>query len=197
VFHWLNRKPALPPFSKSNPGQGTSFRVGFSNADRSWEDQADVLVMLAAVLESRGIEFERKKERLEFENGLIARPQFVELQPRDDGSVRTATTVELNHPELCPLGTFEYQHSIGSTLTAWRSKPWDAEAGCPKAVGLLRASTSVVARSQPLMSQQHNAECGECHPSALYRRRHWMPHWRDPRKTLLQRRSGCGFPILR
>ena len=116
MFRWLNRKAALPPVSKANPGQGTSFRVGFSNADRSWEDQADVLVTLAAVLESRGIQFGRKKERLEFANGLIARPQFVELQPRDDGLVRTATTVELNHPELCPIGTFEFQHSFGSNL---------------------------------------------------------------------------------
>jgi hypothetical protein len=71
---------------------------------------------LATVLKGRGIAFDRKKDGIQLDNGLIARPQFVELQPRDDGLVRTVTTIEMNHPVLCPTGTFEYQHSIGSTV---------------------------------------------------------------------------------
>jgi hypothetical protein len=115
MFNWLKRKSILPAFSSANPGKGTWVRVAFSNGERSWSEKADSLGALAAVLEGRGIGFRRGDGHLELENGLIARPQFVHLQPRDDGSVQTATTLEINHPTLCPGGTFEYQHSLGST----------------------------------------------------------------------------------
>jgi len=107
---------ALPAISEANPGRGTSARVAFAGPERTWEDQADALDSLASVLQSRGMKLERMQERLELENGLILRPQIVGVQPRDDGAVRTATTIEVNHPVLCPAGTFEYQHSIGSTV---------------------------------------------------------------------------------
>ena len=60
--------------------------------------------------------FAREDGRLEFNNGLIVRPQFVKLQPRDDGLVHTITTIEINHHSLCPRGTFEYQHSVGPSV---------------------------------------------------------------------------------
>jgi len=116
MFSWLKRHPPIPPFSAANPGRGPTFRVAFSNAQRSWEEEADSLATLASVLESRGMPFARKDGRLEFDNGLVVRPQFVELQPRDNGSVRTVTTIEVNHRSLCPFGTFEYQHSIASSV---------------------------------------------------------------------------------
>ena len=116
MFRWLSRKPALPSFSSANPGQGTSIRVGFSSARRDWGEEADTLASLAAVLESRDVKFRRGETHLEIGSGLIVRPQFVRLRPQDDKSVQTTTTVEINHAGLCPRGTFEYQHSIGSTL---------------------------------------------------------------------------------
>lgn len=60
--------------------------------------------------------FARKDGRLEFDNGLVVRPQFVKVRPRDDGSVGTTTTIEVNHRALCPFGTFEYQHSVGTSV---------------------------------------------------------------------------------
>ena len=116
MFSWLNRKLPLPAFSAGNPGKGTSIRVGFANAQRNWSEEADALESLCAVLAARETKFKRGETHLELENGLIARPQFVVLRPRDDQTVNTITTVEINHPVLCPQGTFEYQHAVGSTV---------------------------------------------------------------------------------
>jgi hypothetical protein len=115
MFGWFRRKPTLPPISSANPGRGPWIRAGFSNSERSWGEEADALDILVEVLKGRSLPFVRGKEHVQIDNGLVLRPQFVELQPRDDGLVRTATTVEVNHPELCPEGTFEYQHFIGQT----------------------------------------------------------------------------------
>lgn len=73
--------------------------------------------VLVDVLKVRGLRFRNGKTHLEFPSGLIVRPQFVRLQPRDDGRVLTITTVEINHPQLVPDGAFEYQHSIGPTMS--------------------------------------------------------------------------------
>jgi hypothetical protein len=116
MIRWLNRAPVIPPFSKANPGDGTSVRVGFSRANRTWEEEANVLTALISLLKSRGMRPRHAQEWLALSNGLILRPQFVSLQPRDDEAVATTTTIEVNHPVLCPEGTFEYQHSIGNTL---------------------------------------------------------------------------------
>ena len=116
MFNWLKQQTPLPPFSAANPGKGSSIRVGFSNAQRNWTEEADSVVALASELESRGMRFAREDGRLEFNNGLIVRPQFVKLQPRDDGLVHTITTIEINHHSLCPRGTFEYQHSVGPSV---------------------------------------------------------------------------------
>jgi hypothetical protein len=116
MLSWLRPLPVRPPFSAGNPGQGTTLRAGFSTAARNWEESADVLQCLAGVLRSRGVKLKQGKERLDLENGLILRPQFVNLQPFDDGSVRTTSTIEINHLALCPAGTFEYQHCAGDTV---------------------------------------------------------------------------------
>jgi len=117
MFDWLKPKVVLPPLSPANPGAGTWFRVGFCDAQRSWEEEADSLDILVAVLKARGIKFRKGKTHLELDSGLIVRPQFVRLQPRDDGHVLTITTVEINHPQWVPDGAFEYQHSIAPTMS--------------------------------------------------------------------------------
>jgi hypothetical protein len=115
VFSKHESTAPVPAFSEANPGRGTTVRIAFSNGVRTWQEEFDTLPILADVLKLRSINFRRDSESLELGNGFLARPQFVELQPQPDGSVRTTTTLELNHLVLCPLGTFEYQHSIGST----------------------------------------------------------------------------------
>lgn len=97
--------PLVPAFSQDNPGQGTK------------ADEVDLVAVLASVLAARGVPFERREERLDLDNGLILRPQFVQREPGAEAAVCTTSTIEVNHPALCPAGTFEYQHSIGQTLT--------------------------------------------------------------------------------
>ena len=48
-------------------------------------------------------------------NELLLRPQLVLLQPTEDGEARTTTTIDVNHPAVCPSGTFEYQHALAGT----------------------------------------------------------------------------------
>jgi hypothetical protein len=114
------RKEPIPPLSAANPGQCGIIQVELSNKEREWEEEADPFEILAAVLRAYGIKVKREKqgeqEWLELENGLIARPGLVELEPQDDDSVRTSTTIEVNHPGLCPGGIFEYQHAGGATM---------------------------------------------------------------------------------
>ncbi len=112
----LKRKASLPPFSAANPGVGVEVRVELSNDGETWEEEVNAVASLAAVLEAHGIAFKGEDEYLELENGLIVRPQFFQLQPQDDGSVQSSTTIEVNHPTLCPAGVFEYQHAMGSSL---------------------------------------------------------------------------------
>jgi hypothetical protein len=50
----------------------------------------------------------------------------VSLHPRDDGSVQTTTTIEINHETLCPAGTFEYQHAAGESASESLQQGFDA-----------------------------------------------------------------------
>lgn len=115
-----SRARPVPPFSRANPGVGNTVRGAFAQGQRAWEEAADVLVSLAKVLQARGVAFEQQKAQLDLANGLTLRPQFVRFQLRENGAVSTTSTIEINHPVLCPprdqQGTFEYQHAGGSTL---------------------------------------------------------------------------------
>jgi hypothetical protein len=116
MFRKSGRKQTIPPFSAENPGQAASIVLEFSDDERTWQEEVDATRILAEVLKAGGVKARAGEERVELEHELILRPQIVELQPRDDGSVRTATTIEINHPDLCPDGLFEYQHAIGGTF---------------------------------------------------------------------------------
>jgi len=84
---------------------GSSVRSAFANGQHSWEEEADALVSLAKVLQARGVAFEQQEGQLDLANGLTLRAQFVSVQPRENGTVSTTSTIEINHPELCPQGT--------------------------------------------------------------------------------------------
>lgn len=88
-----------------------------ANGERVWLEQADAVYCLAKVLQRRGVAFEKhpRQEQLDLPNGLSLRPQFATVRLQED-SVSTSTTIEVNHPELCPQGTFEYQHAWATTV---------------------------------------------------------------------------------
>jgi hypothetical protein len=116
MFNWMKPKHPLAPFSPGNPGKGTWYRTGFANGERTWSEEGNTLLLLASTLEAQGLKLKRGKEHLELDNELVLRPQFVVLYPQENGSVQTTTTIEVNHPRLCPSGAFEYQHSIDKTI---------------------------------------------------------------------------------
>jgi hypothetical protein len=116
MFNWIKPKRPLAPFSAGNPGRGASFQTAFANGGRTWTEDCDTLTSLATAIKAQGLKYKRGEAHLELDNGLVVRPQIVIVQPQDDGSVETTTTIEVNHPQLCPNGTFEYQHSVGDSV---------------------------------------------------------------------------------
>lgn len=51
-------------------------------------------------------------------SGYSFSPRMVEMEPRDDGNVRIATTIQANHPTLSVEGVFEFQHTVGASIHA-------------------------------------------------------------------------------
>ena len=106
-----------PPKLPSNPGRGVTGEVGFSNAGRTWSEQYDVVTLAATALRDHGHQVSGVESSLAHQDsGFILLPQFVELQPFDNGGVRTTTTMQAHHPVLVPDGVFEYQHSTGDNV---------------------------------------------------------------------------------
>lgn len=98
----------------SNPGKGSAGSVAFQRAEKSWTERFDLVDLLASALEKKGHAVQSEKSWLVHENsGFILIPQIVELQPLDEGGVRTTSTIQTNHDILMPDGVFEYQHSTG------------------------------------------------------------------------------------
>ncbi|QWP76386.1 hypothetical protein J5226_22830 [Lysobacter sp. K5869] len=52
------------------------------------------------------------------DDGLFAYPQLVEFTELDGETIRTACTIQCNHPRLFPQGLFEYQHATGENFDA-------------------------------------------------------------------------------
>jgi hypothetical protein len=110
------RKKTAPPLCKSNPGICVEGKVAFARADRSWTEEFNTVTLAASALQGRGFAVRAEKTWLVHEaSGFILLPQLVELQPLDNGGVRTVTTIQTNHPGMAPDGLFEYQHSTGDS----------------------------------------------------------------------------------
>ena len=116
MFNWMKPKRPIAPFSAGNPGRGASFQTAFAKGGRTWTEDGDTLTSLATAIKAQRLKYKRGESHLELDNELVVRPQIVIVQPQDDGSVETTTTIEINHPQLCPNGTFEYQHSLGESV---------------------------------------------------------------------------------
>lgn len=112
----LRKQP--PPLCPSNTGRmGTGGQVNFGNGTRTWTEHFDVVALAAAALDKSGHRVSSHKSWLEHgDTGFILQPQLVDMQILDKGGIRTATTVQVNHPTLIPAGTFEYQHATGDSV---------------------------------------------------------------------------------
>ena len=92
-----------PSICKANPG--------------TWTDEVDLVPLAGSALTAGGHAVEQRTGWLHHaESGFAITPRIALIQPLPDGGVRTATTVQVNHPTLVPDGVFEYQHATGDTL---------------------------------------------------------------------------------
>ncbi len=113
-MRWFSR---APPRSPANPGRGPQVHAAFSNAERSWEESADLLEILHRALRDAGIEAKARQHWLEVANGVTLEPQFVSVDSQPSG-VRTVTTIQVCHPRFPAPGFFEYQHAIEPAMSS-------------------------------------------------------------------------------
>jgi Family of unknown function (DUF6348) len=120
------KKKTAPPLCPSNPGIGMEAKAAFSRGDHSWTEEANLVSLAAAVFKKHSYSVADEKTWLQHtDSGFMFLPQLVEIQPLDDGGVRTVTTMQTNHPTLSPDGVFEYQHSTGNSIAESISKGFD------------------------------------------------------------------------
>ena len=121
MLNWFNSKtdwynsqtPHEPVLSENNPGQGLELRIAFANDEDTWIEEVNLVNSLAEVLTSHDHIYNKHASFIQLDSGFILQPQIVELQPLDNGGVRTVSTIEVSHPQLIHQGIFEYQHASG------------------------------------------------------------------------------------
>jgi hypothetical protein len=116
MLSWFRKPDRPPPPAAENPGRGHTVRVGFSNAQKTWEETCDLAVSLAATLNAMGQKAVVKRDWVELESGFSLLPQIVSVEPLDNAGVNTTTTIQVAHASLVPGGVFEYQHSSGADI---------------------------------------------------------------------------------
>jgi len=139
-------KKTAPPLCKSNPGICVEGKVALTRGDRSWTEQFNTVTLAASALQARGFAVHTEKTWLVHEDsGFVLLPQLVELQPLEDGGMRTVTTMQTNHFDLAPDGLFEYQHSTGDNVADSICKGFDlwAQGDFPPLIDALRPKPQV------------------------------------------------------
>jgi hypothetical protein len=110
-------KKKAPAMCPTNPGITESGQVGYARGDKAWTETFDVLAIATSALEAKGHSVRRRDSWLEHPaSGFTLLPRFVELHPLDSGGVKSTTTMQVNHPTMCPEGLFEFQHSSGDDI---------------------------------------------------------------------------------
>jgi hypothetical protein len=107
MFDFLHRK-SIPPLRPDNPGD-VAF-VDHRTAGTGQLLRLDLTAMLQQVLASENIRSKARKQALELKNGLILQPRYLDCESHPNG-MRTATTIQVDHPRLVPEGLFEFQHA--------------------------------------------------------------------------------------
>lgn len=126
MFRWFSQKITPPPSDPENPGLGCTINVTFSNNDRSWTEDADLLSSLAGALSAAGHPIIRRKSWIEVNRDFTIMPQVIAVHPLADGGVRTSTTLQVAHRTLVPGGVFEYQYSTGDDIKSALRKAFEA-----------------------------------------------------------------------
>lgn len=116
MFSWLRKALRPTPATAANPGRGSSVRVAFKNAQKSWEESDELTRSLVETLNSLGHKAAVKGDRVELDSGFSLLPQVVSVEPKEDAGVNTTTTIEVAHASLVPSGIFEYQHASGAGI---------------------------------------------------------------------------------
>ena len=149
------KQPApLFPQMESNPGQGTALKLTLTkdNGNESFEH-----VVLAEILQNVLAEAGWTTEIIDGgwlyqpDTGYYLWPLIWDLSiDEDDGSVQTASTIQIHHHELFPNGIFEYQYSFGqydtvhealaSGFDTWLKTDWETllDAADPQEAAHLR-----------------------------------------------------------
>ena len=166
MFSWFKKKtPPLPiaqpePDKNGNPGICSSGKVTFTNDQKTWVEQFDVVELVAQAMTSLDHQIKRSDKVLEHvSTGLIIKPQLVEFQPMDDGGVRTISTVEVRLPLIECDNIFEYQHSMGASMQDSLRKGFDqwAQVDLPPLLDSVREKPS----SCTMMEMKFPAENGK------------------------------------
>lgn len=115
MLSWFRSTPA-PKACPENPGNGTTLRCAFVNAEGSGTEDADLLQLLASVMREAGHLVKVNKGWLEVDKEFIILPQVHTFQPLEPSGFSTCSTIEVRHSDRIPEGIFEYQHSTGDGL---------------------------------------------------------------------------------
>lgn len=103
--------PPIPPLHPLNPAEA-SVLILRANDGSAAEQRFDMADLLMRALQEAEVPARRHGDALFLDDDLIVQPRFVEMEGAD-GRIRSATTVQANHPRLYPDGLFEYQHGFG------------------------------------------------------------------------------------
>ncbi|SDY41136.1 hypothetical protein SAMN04487939_10219 [Lysobacter sp. yr284] len=117
----MSASAAGPEFGllEANPGGSPAGHLRFEDErGETYLEPFDLVETLAAVLGEHGQHAHAYDNGwIEIgDDGLFAFPQLVDFTELDGGTIRTASTVQCNHPRLFPQGLFEYQHATGETF---------------------------------------------------------------------------------
>lgn len=116
MINKIQRIIKAPAIVEGNPGRGYSFRVAFSNTEKTWEEEINLVGLLARSLTDNQVEFKEYDTSLLILEDMILQPQILSFNPRDDSSVSTSSTIPINSAKELSSGLFEYQHSVGNNL---------------------------------------------------------------------------------
>jgi hypothetical protein len=121
ILDWLRRR--LPPHSSqpsalgTGPTLGSSVSTALTDGETTWSERVDLVSLAQQVLQSNGhMAASDGTSVTHDESGYALKPTLVELQPLQDGRVRSVTIIHVYHPQLPPEGVFEYQHAAAATL---------------------------------------------------------------------------------